>query len=79
MYSYRDEVYGTGLFNKNIRDGFVIIDLFSFCFLFLFKLQVTIVDNVMQVMNLNLSDQNTYPFILKNFNSVKETVAQHSG
>lgn len=46
----------------------MIIDLFSWCF------QVTIVDNVMQVIDLNLSDRNTDPLILANYNGVEDTV-----
>ena len=48
----------------------MIIDLFSWRF------QVTIVDNVMQVIDLNLSDQNTDPLILANYNGVEDTVDQ---
>lgn len=55
---------------KHIRNGFMIIDLFSWCF------QVTIVDNVMQVIDLNLSDRNSDPLILANYNGVEDTVDQ---
>lgn len=48
----------------------MIIDLFSWCF------QVTIVDNVMQVIDLNLSDRNSDPLILANNNGVEDTVDQ---
>ena len=48
----------------------MMIDLFSWCF------QVTIVDNVMQVIDLNLSDRNTDPLILANYNGVEDTVDQ---
>ena len=48
----------------------MIIDLFSWCF------QVTIVDNVMQVIDLNFSDRNSDPLILANYNGVEDTVDQ---
>ena len=48
----------------------MIIDLFSWCF------QVTIVDNVMQVIDLNFSDRNTDPLILANYSGVEDTVDQ---
>lgn len=48
----------------------MIIDLFSWCF------QVTIVDNVMQVIDLNLSDRNTGPLILAKIGGVEDTVDQ---
>ena len=48
----------------------MIIDLFSWC------CQVTIVDNVMQVIDLNLSDRNTGPLILAKIGGVEDTVDQ---